>query len=144
MTTAGHNVDSSDDLTTIVGAQATGDINPLGAAADCPGATITVVTTNANTKVMVQGVFDFDVSAFTSSGLAAGNLVVDGATQAGGALFAYTAAAQRATVGQCWLVTLAAAGSHVLKLIAAKAGGTATVVSRQAHTTITALVLDRL
>ena len=90
--------------------------------ADLDGCTLTFSTPEANTKVLVTGSFDAEISA--AGDTFTGILDVDGSDQ--------TAKAQlngdaRATVVQQWLITLASAGSHTLKLQVQKSGTANTV-----------------
>lgn len=115
-------------------ARASGALTVTTTVADAPGATITVTTTEANAVAFVTGVFDVSNAG---NDVFVGALVVDGATQSGQAI---ASGADRKTVSQTWIVTLATAGSHTLKLQANKAGSTASVTLNSTHTTITALV----
>lgn len=109
---------------------------------DIPAATVTFSTDNDNAVVLVVGFFDFDCSAFTSGGVAVGALDVDGVVQNGLAALEISATTDRATVGQCWEVTLASAGSHTIKLGARKTGGTNTISALATQTKFVGLVID--
>jgi hypothetical protein len=109
-------------------------------AADIPGATITITTAQPNAVVQVSGVFD--ILTVTAGNIAAvGTCVVDGATQAGQAIFVIITSNSRATVAQNWNVALAAAGSHTIKFQGATSPGVSATFNAT-HTTLTALVLD--
>lgn len=106
--------------------------------ADITGATVTFSTTKANAKYLVIGSF-YMSAVVGSANVAAGKLNVDGANQAAFANFTGISTNERANVAQSWSGTLAAAGSHTLKLRGVLSAGTGTTVN-STHTTITVYV----
>lgn len=85
--------------------------------ADIPGASITLTTQAPNAIVVAEAVFDFDPSSSISS-LANGRLVIDGSGVGEFAVYQSIGATQdRQGTPQNYRETLAAAGSHTLKLI---------------------------
>lgn len=135
---------ASDNSVAAYTARATGSTTVSGAVTDITGATVTFTTVNANVSVVVTAAFDIGVTAYTSQGIVYGYLVVDGgAAEIPMPTFQVYANNLRFTVHQTWLVTLAAAGSHTLKLQAGKpGGGTFTAAAGWPHTGFTAVVLD--
>lgn len=96
--------------------------------ADVPGATLTFTTPRPNVTVVVEASFDMNADASTIS---QGSLVVDGSVQTA----SIYSQAIRAGIAQRWVVTLAAAGSHTVKLQGARVSGNTTIVG-SVHTTI--------
>ncbi|MFJ9887186.1 hypothetical protein ACIQRW_15130 [Streptomyces sp. NPDC091287] len=88
---------------------------------DVPGATVTLTTTTPNAIYRVTGIFDVLPGATSASVLVFGFLNVNGTTDTGVAIQGLTSS-MRATVSQTWRGTLAAAGSHTLKLQASLSG----------------------
>ncbi|MFD3640953.1 hypothetical protein [Streptomyces griseus] len=91
---------------------------------DVPGATITLTTTTPNAIYRVVGTFDVLPGATSPTVLVFGFLNVDGVTDTGVAIQGLTSSI-RSTVSQTWRGTLAAAGSHTLKLQASLSGSLA-------------------
>lgn len=138
---------SATSMTNAAFAQASSNLVCTTTITDVPGATVTITTQVANTVVMVQGVFDFSAINMTAAHVGQGSLAVDGSTVANPkALYTgYTPGVAnsnfRSTITQVWLVTLASAGSHTLKLQGSRnldTGGTTYQIG-QNHTTITVL-----
>lgn len=100
-------------------AAGTGDLSGPVSDANVPGATITFTTTTANAVAVVETVFDFNFSGATVT-LGSGRLNVDGVGESRYAIFQQGpgTSSDRSTCGQTYRVTLAAAGSHTLKLTA--------------------------
>jgi len=95
---------------------ASGDLQVITTTTDIPGASITVVTTEANAIAEVTADFDWDLTANPSSNFNYGLLYVDGTDQNHPAIFNMWSSLCRIPGSKNWLVTLAAAGSHTLKL----------------------------
>ena len=111
--------------------------------ADITGATVTFNTTVTNVTAVVMGIFDISTSSANAAGTALGLCVVDGgAAQSMQATWQLGAASTRATVSQVWNVTLAAAGSHTIKLRGNLSAAAGTAVFNHPHTGITVLVFD--
>lgn len=142
MPSKGLIIRASDRIPTIVTAQASADTT-LGAEADLTGVTVTFTTANANVKVMVKAQVDVDFSGASATTGTTCYLNVDGTNTTGQVVYVGTTTAQRASVHQCWVVNLAAAGSHTLKIRGTKYSGTMTANAHQTHTSITCFVLDR-
>lgn len=111
---------------------------------DVPNATETFTTVNANAKALAIGVFDFSVTAaIGASGLALGQLVVDGVAITNENAILDANQVIRGTVMQSWVVDLPAAGSHTLKLQAQKnINAGAVAMSASAHSTLNVVVFD--
>jgi hypothetical protein len=109
---------------------------------DIPGCSITFSTVNANASVLVTGVFDAQAVTMSGAAVATGNCAVDGTLQPGQATHDEIAVGDRGTVSQVWNVTLAAAGSHLIKLQGALSGASGSTQFNATHTTLTLLVLD--
>lgn len=88
---------------------------------DIAGCSITLTTETANAIAVVDAVFDFDTTGAGTTTNGSCQLLTDGFTEAGVAVFQVGAATanDRSTVAQQWRVPLGAAGSHTLKLQAA-------------------------
>jgi hypothetical protein len=84
--------------------------------ADIVGATVTFTTTAANARFKAEAIFDASVGTVSGTNLMVGRLVVDGTPDSGGLAVYAMDVQDRATVAQQWTGTLAAAGSHTLKL----------------------------
>lgn len=134
--TAGQYASASDLNANITGhTRAVGSVTSATvttSAADLSGCTVTFSTAVANTLVLVVGTFDFQINGTTD--IAGGTLVVDGTTVSGEQ--AILNGTVRATVAMTWRVTLAAAGSHTLKLQVGKTGSSNTVTVRAAGSSI--------
>ncbi|MFJ8866712.1 hypothetical protein ACIRD6_13280 [Streptomyces sp. NPDC102473] len=86
---------------------------------DVPGCSVTFTTTTANAVATVVIAVDFDFTAATTT-LGSGRLNVDGVGESKYTIFQQGpgTSTDRATGGQTYRVTLAAAGSHTLKITA--------------------------
>jgi hypothetical protein len=120
--------------------QATASSDLAGAAtnADVPGATITLTTTAANAVYVAVGVFDYDLQG-TTTVIGTGMLAVDGTNQTAQALFQQGISTDRMTASQVWRGTLAAAGSHTLKLRGTLPSG---MEMNATHTTLTVTIYE--
>lgn len=132
--TAGQKL-STADLDTIgsvsiqfIGAAATTHQAMTTTAADITGTSLTFTTQYANTKIAIWAVYDVDQTGTTSTFV--GTCLVDGVAQSGEAHNQTV----RCTCSQMWITTLAAAGSHTVKLQGKYAGGTDTVSTNSVHT----------
>ncbi|WP_320069598.1 hypothetical protein [Micromonospora sp. RTGN7] len=107
---------------------------------DLPGGGITFNTTAAGAVWVAWAAYDFNQLAATTNDCF-GRLVVDGATQTALAAFGGVAVSERGSVSQTWTGTLAAAGSHTIKL-----AGRATAASQYevlpATTTLVLMILE--
>ncbi|MDI9885306.1 hypothetical protein QMZ92_13110 [Streptomyces sp. HNM0645] len=83
--------------------------------ADIPGATVTLTTKAANATYVAEATLDANVVGTSPTILMVGRLVVDGVADTGLAIKGMVVA-DRATISGRWKGTLAAAGSHTLKL----------------------------
>jgi hypothetical protein len=105
---------------------------------DVTGATLTFTTLKANARFMCTGSFYFS-SIAASTGVAAGKLSVDGVVQPAFANFTGDSTTpSRVNSAQSWIGTLAAAGSHTLKL---RAVGSAAVAAQRTNATSTSLTI---
>ncbi|MDX2679300.1 hypothetical protein [Streptomyces soliscabiei] len=83
--------------------------------ADIPGCSITFTTAVAGATYKAWGTFDCNVTTTSGSILMVGHLLVDGVVDTGIAVYGMDTL-DRATIAMTWKGTLAAAGSHTLKL----------------------------
>lgn len=108
---------------------------------DITGATVTFSTTKTNARYLVNA--SFYMAATTGNvNVATGKLAVDGVNQAAQANFTGVATLERANVAQSWVGTLAAAGSHTLKLRGVLNVGTGVTVNATS-TAFTVVVFER-
>jgi hypothetical protein len=110
---------------------------------DVTGATLTFTTLKANARFMCTASFYFASIGVANSGVASGKLYVDNVVQAGFANFTGDSATpDRMNLSQTWIGTLAAAGSHTLKLRAVGSAAVAAQRTNATSTTITVLVFE--
>ncbi|MFD9706216.1 hypothetical protein [Lentzea sp. NPDC059081] len=95
------------------------DLTVLTSTADVPGASITLTTTQANTKVKVTASLDAEITGATD--FLFGRLVVDGVDASGDVNFKVSGS-NRIPVAKTWTITLGSVGSHTIKLRAYKTG----------------------
>lgn len=100
--------------------------------ADVTSASITLTTTRANTVVLVWAVFDVQSTGTTDE--FTGGLAVDGVYQTCSAFWRATG---EGSVAQNYAITLAATGSHTLKLQVFKVNNSNTVTCFGVNSTIT-------
>lgn len=95
-------------------------------AVDLPGATVTFTTTRTNVVAKIRACYDMEISV-AGAGFVTGRCSVDGTDQDPGVALSNVIARIPGTA--YWEATLAAAGSHTIKLRTMKTtnGGTATV-----------------
>lgn len=107
---------------------------------DITGATVTFSTTKANAQFLCIGSFYFSMVA-ANNGVALGKLNVDGTNASGFVNFTgLFSTPERHNLAQSWTGTLAAAGSHTLKLRGVGSAAVAAQRVNATHTTITVLV----
>lgn len=106
---------------------------------DIAGTSLTFTTVSADALLQVTTVFDFELTALAGAGL--GRPLLDGATL-GTQTAVLLEAANRATVAQVYTATIAAEGSHTLKLQASKTGSAGTSNALTPHTGWTAVLID--
>lgn len=93
---------------------------------DITGASVTFSTATANARFLCIASFYFSCIGGASNGIALGKLSVDGAVQTAFANFTgLFSTPERHNLAQSWIGTLAAAGSHTLKLRGVGPGTTA-------------------
>jgi hypothetical protein len=110
---------------------------------DITGATLTFTTLKANARFMCTGSFYFASIGVANSGVASGKLFVDNVVQAGFANFTGDSATpDRMNLSQTWIGTLAAAGSHTLKLRAVGSAAVAAQRTNATSTTLTVMVFE--
>jgi len=101
--------------------EAVGTSNLVGPVTDgdVPGCSVTFTTTSANAVATVVIAVDLDLTAATTT-LGSGRLNVDGVGESRYAVFQQGpgTASDRATGSQTYRITLAAAGTHTLKITA--------------------------
>ncbi len=128
-------------LTQALAAAASGNTDLTAVEVDIAGASVTFDTTRPNALYMVTGSFYFSALA-ASATIANGKLHVDGVAAPGFANFTGTSTTpDRTNSAQSWVGTLAAAGTHTLKLRAVS-GAAAVHRVNSASTTITVLVFE--
>lgn len=107
-------------------AVASGDFTLTTSVSDITGATLTFTTANANAVIVVEATWDWRLTA-TGTGYCYGEINVDGTTDSRKTLFVAQSVETRLPGFLRKKFTLAAAGSHTVKLQCHKdsAGGTA-------------------
>lgn len=93
-------------------------------AADLAGATLSVTTAAANTKLLIHGLFDFESTH--AADIALGTCMVGGVAQSGEA---HLQSISRMTVSNAWVVTIASAGATTIKLRVQKVNNSGTVTA---------------
>jgi hypothetical protein len=120
--TAGQKIRASDlnrACPTELEQECTADYTITGAYGDVTGATITFTTSVTNAVVIIQGDFDFRLTA-TGTGYCYGAVMIDGVRHARQRLFLFQSTETREGSPLRIKATLAAAGSHTIKLQAKK------------------------
>lgn len=119
-------------------ARSSGDVTGAVTDTDVTGATITLTTLADNAIYDATAFFDFDLTgAVTTIGI--GKLSVDGVLLTPSAFFEAEVTTDRATPGQLWRGTLAAAGSHTLKLTVSLP---ANMAVRNPHTVLHVMITE--
>lgn len=113
-------------------ARSSGDETVTTSVVDVNNATLTFTTPLANTIVRVTSFWDINSTSGADTFI--GTLYVDGVVNATGEC--HEQAAGRFSLAQSWTVTLAAAGSHTLKLRRTRSGATSTFTLFGIHTKI--------
>lgn len=108
---------ANNSLQFIGSAQTAAPQNMTTVAADLTGTSLTFTTTYINTKITIWACYDVNYTNAADtpnlgSKLFVGTCLVDGTTQSGESHYN----GPRATVFQEWITTLAASGSHTVKL----------------------------
>lgn len=96
-----------------------GDMTVTTSTVDVPGASITLTTTQANTKVKITASLDAEITGATD--FLFGRCEVDGVNATGDINFKVSGS-NRIPVAKTWTVTLGSVGSHTIKLRAFKTG----------------------
>ena len=126
-------------------AAASADLVLTGSAQDVPGATITFTTVFPGAKAVCTWIADTDATNATA---AVGSCfpAVDGTDQPAPMtiLEQGTTNDARATIGQQATYTLAAAGSHTIKLRGQRVSGTGADTIKGTHTTLRILVQENV
>jgi len=125
---------------TTIEAQANAALTLSTTATLVAGTSDTFTTSIPNALALVTGTFDFDATVL-GFGVAVGELQLDGATAPGQAIYGPSATG-RQTVSQTWVLAIATAGSHTLRLMASKTVAGGTVVANNIHTTLSFLILE--
>lgn len=108
---------------------------------DVGAATITLTTVAANAIYICTAVFDFNVTTAAAAQFCVGRLSIDGVISTREALHDMQTIG-RGTVHQQWRGTLAAAGSHTLKLRALKTTAGGVAEASATHTTIQIIIYE--
>lgn len=109
--------------------------------ADISGATVTFDTFTAGASWVAHADFCFDVASATTE-RAEGALVVDGVTQTARARWSAEVTTDFGMAGQTWTGTIAAAGSHTVKLQANRSGATGQIDVVAAFTKFTIIIFE--
>ncbi|MFI6861792.1 hypothetical protein ACIBKZ_22605 [Streptomyces sp. NPDC050421] len=124
----------------------TGDLTVTGTTTVVPGCEITV-TTGANARIIADGAVNFlnGGVALTASSFVSTQLVVDGATIPIFGRWGDTAIGAQGTPSQQWDIPSLAAGSHTLRLSAARtSAGTGTMTAVGANSVLIVQVLEQI
>lgn len=124
----------------------TGDLTVTGTTALVPGCEITV-TTGANARIIADGAVNFlnGGTALTASSFCSTQLVIDGSTIPVFGRWGDTAIGSQGTPSQQWDITSLAAGSHTLRLSAARTSpGTGTVTAVGANSVLVIAVHEQI
>lgn len=124
---------------TVIGARCSSSLTLTTSYQDVAGTSLTFTTVSAGAQVQLTIICDFELTA--GAGAALGRPLLDGATM-GTQTAVLLEAANRGTVAQVYPATIAAAGSHTLKLQASKTGGGGTGSAFSLHTGWTAVLID--
>ncbi|MEU1366620.1 hypothetical protein ABZ454_10845 [Streptomyces sp. NPDC005803] len=130
----------------VYSATGTGDLAVTGTTTLIPGAEITV-TTGANARIIADGAVNFlnGGTALTASSFCSTQLVVDGSTIPTFGRWGDTAAGSQGTPSQQWDITSLAAGTHTLRLSAARtSASTGTVTAVGAHSVLIFSVYEQI
>ncbi|MFI6606843.1 hypothetical protein [Streptomyces sp. NPDC050507] len=130
----------------VYSAVGTGDLTVTGTTAVVPGCEITV-TTGANARIIADGAVNFlnGATTLTASSFASTQLVLDGFTIPTFGRWGDTAAGAQGTPSQQWDITSLAAGSHTLRLSAARtSAGTGTMTAVGAHCVLIISVYEQI
>lgn len=116
-------------------ARSAGDETVTTVDTDVAGATLTFTTPTVNTVVSVESYWDVATTGGTDTFI--GTIMVDGVTNTTGEAHAEgEGSSGRVAISQGWTVTLAAAGSHTIKLRRQKASNSDTLTLFGIHTKI--------
>jgi hypothetical protein len=102
--------------------------------ADITGATLTFSTVGTNTVCVVIGCFNFSI-ATGATGSVDGKCNVDAVNQADFCRLALSATSMQCEGTQVWMVSLAASGSHTIKLRAVNNSGQTVATNNNGNTT---------
>jgi hypothetical protein len=109
--------------------------------ADITGASITLTTQADNAIYMAEAVFDCNVTGTSTTSLMVGRLLVNGVADSGISVYAMDTL-DRSTIAMRWRGTLAATGSHTLKLQGANSGAAGTGVFQQDDTKLQVTIYE--
>lgn len=124
----------------------TGDLTVTGTTTVIPGCEITV-TTGANARIIADGAVNFlnGGTTLTASSFVSTQLVVDGATIPIFGRWGDTAAGAQGTPSQQWDIPSLSAGSHTLRLSAARtSAGTGTMTAVGANSVLVISVHEQI
>lgn len=128
-------------LTQLLQAACSSDVNLTSTEVDITGATLTFNTVRPNAQYMCIGSFYFAAVA-ASTAVGSGKLSVDGVVQPAFANFSGATVQDRTNSEQTWIGTLAAVGSHTLKLRGVTGAAASTHRVSATATTITVMVFE--
>lgn len=124
----------------------TGDLVVTGTTTVVPGCEITV-TTGANARIIADGAVNFLVGATTlaASSYCSAQLVLDGVTVPAFGRWGDTVIGAQGSPSQQWDLTSLSAGSHTLRLSAARtSAGTGTVTAVGANSVLVISVYEQI
>ncbi|MGW0933666.1 hypothetical protein [Streptomyces sp. NPDC002666] len=130
----------------VYSAVGTGDLTVTGTTTVVPGCEITL-TTGANARIIVDGSVNFLVGGvtLTASSYCSAQLVLDGVTLPGFARWGDTVIGSQGAPSKQWDLTGLAAGSHTIRLSAARtSAGTGTVTAVGANSAAIASVYEQI
>lgn len=119
-----------------ISAAGTADLTVTGTTTLIPGCEIIVTVETAGARIIAEGSVNFLVGAvtLTASSFCSTQLVVDGSTDPTFARWGETTIGAQGTPSRQWVLTGLSAGSHTLRLAAARtSAGTGTVTAVGQH-----------
>ncbi|MER7726384.1 hypothetical protein [Streptomyces sp. NPDC096323] len=128
----------------IYSATSTAPLTVTGTTTTIPGCELTF-TVGANARIMVDGAANFLIeTAPPASSFCSVQLTLDGAAVPGFGRWGDVVVGAQGTPSQRWDITGLAAGTHTLRLAAARTGGTGTVTAVPSHCRIIAEVYEQI
>ncbi|MFD7429062.1 hypothetical protein ACFV6Z_18745 [Streptomyces sp. NPDC059818] len=123
----------------------TSDLTVTGTTTVIPGCEITLIVETAGARIIADGAANFLVGSttLTASSFCSVQLTIDGATVPGFGRWGDTAIGAQGTPSQQWDIPALSAGSHTLRLCAARtSASTGTVTAVATHCRLMAAVYE--